>query len=164
MNSNFLKAAVVILLLTGYGSIYSQSVSRELNQIELIKQIGGFWHGEISSDTALVWDIKLTSDGVNCDFKYIANGKTAIEGRQLWVYDSNIDKYRITSPGDNSGSFAFWFTTKTKYVILSIDDIDNAAKAPNKSEGEFITPELVVQTYFVNSKPVKTITYSRIKQ
>jgi hypothetical protein len=162
-----LRAATMIvafLLLCSYGS-QAQNAQTKLNQVDLAKQFVGSWTGEIAKDTILMWDIKSIGTGEECDYKYITKGRTIIEGKQLWGYVKGIDKYIIAviTEKPDIEIYAFWFTTKNKYLMLQYGDISNPEKADIKYEGEFKSPETYVETFFMNNKPVKTYGYKRVK-
>jgi hypothetical protein len=53
--------------------------------------------------------------------------------------------------------WAIWYVSKNKYIMLPYSDISNPEKASRRSEGEFKTPDMMVETTFINNKPVKTI-------
>jgi hypothetical protein len=61
--------------------------SKELNQVELLKQNIGSWKCDISKDTTCFWDVKPYGTGLEYYYKYVTNGKIIIEGKQLLGYD-----------------------------------------------------------------------------
>jgi hypothetical protein len=139
--------------------------SKELNQVELIKQMIGSWKGDVAKDTTLFWDVKSYGTGLECYYKYVNRGKIVSEGKQLWGYDKRVDKNIGTqmTKGEDIVLWAVWFISKNKYEMLSYSDISNPEKASWKMEGEFKSPDMFVETYIVNNKPVRTDTYTRIK-
>jgi hypothetical protein len=58
---------------------------------------------------------------------------------------------------------AYWFTSSYKGVGVKYSDISNPDIASWKFEAEFKSPDIFLNTYLINNKPVATITYARIK-
>lgn len=143
----------------------AQTSPSKLNQVELIKQFVSTWKGEIGKDTIVHWEIKSTGTGLDCSFKYVAKGKTIMEGKQLWGYDQKTDKFILssTTPGMDAGPSVLWFTAKNKCTIIQYNDMSHPEKATFKLETEFKSPELFLQKAIVNDKIVKTETFNRIK-
>ena len=139
--------------------------SKELNQVELMKQMIGSWKGDVAKDTTLFWDVKSYGTGLECYYKYVNRGKIVSEGKQLWGYDKRVDKNIGTqmTKGEDIVLWAVWFISKNKYEMLSYSDIPNPEKASWKMEGEFKSPDMFVETTIVNNKPVKTDTFTRVK-
>jgi hypothetical protein len=139
--------------------------SKGLNQVELMKQMIGSWKGDVAKDTTLFWDVKSYGTGLECYYKYVNRGKIVSEGKQLWGYDKRVDKNIGTqmTKGEDIVLWAVWFISKNKYEMLSYSDISNPEKASWKMEGEFKSPDMFVETYIVNNKPVKTDTWTQVK-
>ena len=139
--------------------------SKELNQVELMKQMIGSWKGDVAKDTTLFWDVKSYGTGLECYYKYVTRGKIVTEGKQLWGYDKRVDKNIgiLMTKGDDIVFWAVWFISINKYEILSYSDIYNSDKASWKMEGEFKSPDMFVETTIVNNKSVKTDTFTRVK-
>jgi hypothetical protein len=146
-------------------NVISSESSKGLNQVELMKQMIGSWKGDVAKDTTLFWDVKSYGTGLECYYKYVNRGKIVSEGKQLWGYDKRVDKNIGTqmTKGEDIVLWVVWFISKNKYEMLSYSDISNPEKASWKMEGEFKSPDMFVETYIVNNKPVKTDTFSRIK-
>jgi hypothetical protein len=139
--------------------------SKELNQVELMKQFLGNWKAEFGKDTIAYFDQKAYGVGQEVFIKGTSKGKMISEGKQLWGYDKKLDKivnaYELK--GQDLGIVAFWFISKNKYVGVPYSDISNPQEASTKWEGEFKSPDTYVETHIVNNKPVRTDTYTRIK-
>jgi hypothetical protein len=140
--------------------------SKELNQVELMKQNLGSWKCNIAKDTTGFYVTKPYGTGLECYYKYVTKGKTVKEGKDLWGYDKRIDKYlwATVTKGSDIEVRVFWFITNTKYEVIQYSDISNPEKASWKIEGEFKSPEMTVETTIVNNKIVKTETWIRVKQ
>ena len=143
----------------------NSETSKELNQVELMKQFLGNWKAEFGKDTIAYFDQKAYGVGQEVFIKGTSKGKMISEGKQLWGYDKKLDKivnaYELK--GQDLGIVAFWFISKNKYVGVPYSDISNPQEASTKWEGEFKSPDTYVETHIVNNKPVRTDTYTRIK-
>jgi hypothetical protein len=140
--------------------------SKELNQVELMKQWIGSWKAEFGKDTIAFFDQKAYGLGQEVSIKATLKGKMIGEGKQLWGYDKQSDKIIFASElkgQQGLGTTALWFISKNKYVGVPYSDISNPENASLKWEGEFKSPDTYVETHLVNNKPVGTDTYTRIK-
>ena len=145
-------------------SVPSESL-KALNQIELMKQNIGTWKGTIGKDTTAIWDAKSFGTGLEGNMKYFTKGEIVLEGKGLYGYDKNIDKFIIAglTKGEDIGIYAFWFTSNSKYELVPYSDLSSPANASFKVEGEFKSPDMIVETTIMNNKPVKTDTWTRVK-
>jgi hypothetical protein len=140
--------------------------SKELNQVELLKQFVGTFIGEIGKDTTFWGECKsYGTTGLEWIYKNVTKGKIIKEGKQFWGYDTKIDKFIFSSIDKDGdiGIYASWFLSKNKYIYLPYSDISNPQGASFKIEGEIKLPDKVVETTIVDNKPVKTDTYTRVK-
>jgi len=138
---------------------------KALNQIELMKQNIGSWKCNIAKDTTATWDAKSFGTGLEGYNKYSTNGKLFKEGKGLYGYDKNIDKFIVAglTKGEDIGIYALWFTTDRKYVLVPYSDLSNPANASFRLEGEFKSPDMIVETTIMNNKSVRTDTWTRVK-
>jgi len=67
-----------------------------LNQVELMKQMVGTWKLESVKDTTIYFDFKPYGTGLEGTLKWMNKGKMVTEAKQLWGYDSKIDKFTIS--------------------------------------------------------------------
>jgi hypothetical protein len=139
--------------------------SKELNQVELHKQFVGNWKAEAGKDTSVIWDVRSYGTGIDGYFKIVTKGRIVMEGKQLWGYDKNLDKYTMSEmiKGMDNTLYSSWFTSKNKGVMIFYSDILNPDNASMKYEVEFKSPDTLVQTTIVNNKPTKIDTITRIK-
>lgn len=139
--------------------------SKELNQVELMKQMVGYWKLEMAKDTSVFFDIKNYGTGLEGYVKFVTKGKTYSEAKQLWGYDKKIDKYTVSFliKGMDMENLAFWFISKNKFEVMPLSDITNPEMASWKYEGELKSPDMYIETLIVNNKSVKTETYTRVK-
>jgi hypothetical protein len=139
--------------------------SKALNQVELHKQFVGNWKTEAAKDTSVVWNVKSYGTGIDGYFKLVTKGKIVMEGKQLWGYDKNLDKYTMSEmiKGMDNALYSSWFTSKNKCTMIFYGDIFNPDNASMKYEVEFKSPDTLVQTTIVNNKPTKIDTMTRIK-
>jgi hypothetical protein len=140
--------------------------SKELNQVELMKQFLGTWKCDIAKDTTAFYEGKSYGTGLDCYFKFITKGNVVMEGKQLRGYDKNTDKFIFSGmmKGTDLNFFAGWFISKNKYIYVPYSDISNPEKASWKIEGEFKSPDMIFETSLINNKTAKTSTWTRLKQ
>lgn len=136
-----------------------------LNQVELMKQFIGSWKCEVAKDTICYWDVKAFGTGVDCYFKYVTKGDIVTEGKELWGYDKTTDKFILSEmiKGVDIAIYVTWFSSKNKCAMFPYSDISNSASATSKWEVEFTSPDVLVETTFVNNNPIKIDTYTRVK-
>ena len=139
--------------------------SKELNQVDLMKLMVGYWKCESAKDTTQFFDTKPYGTGFECNYKHVTKGKTVMEGKDLWGYDKRIDKYlwAEVTKGSDIEIRVIWFITNNKYEVIQYSDISNPEKASWKIEGEFKSPNLIVETIIINNKPVRTDTWIQVK-
>lgn len=154
--------AVFLLLYTN--AIQAQTTQTKLNQVELMKQFIGSWKVEESKDTTFFWEAKSYGTGLEGYYKTVTNGKTVSEGKFLQGYDKSTDKsiYVELSLAGSIEIDATWFISNIKYKYLPFSDISNFEKASYKIEGEFISPDMFVETTIKNNKITQIETYTRI--
>ena len=88
-----LAITIIIFLLICCDGIKAQTTQSTLNQIELMKQFVGTWKFELAKDTNVYWDIKSYGVGMEGNFRIATKDITLMEGKQLWGYDKNLDKW-----------------------------------------------------------------------
>jgi hypothetical protein len=139
--------------------------SKELNQIELMKQWIGTWKSDIAKDTIGMWETTAYGTGLGGTYKYSNKGKTYMEGKEFAGYDIRFDKYIAAQmfKGKDIDLYAVWFTSKNKCVLIPFGDISNPESASFRTESTFISPDIEIDTTFVNNKPVKTEKWTRLK-
>lgn len=161
-----LSIIIALSLLACFYILQAQTSMSKLNQIDLMKQFAGSWRGDIGKDTTAFWDFNSYGTGLECNVRYIFNGKTFMELKSLYGYDKRVDKFVASSmvKGMDLELFAIWFKSNKKYEIIYYSDISNPEKALIRSEGEFKSPDIILVTKVINNKPVSTLTYQRIKK
>lgn len=162
--------AVFLLLFTN--GVQAQTTQTKLDQVELMKQWIGSWK-VVSNDTTAFYDFNSYGTGLEGCFRHVTKERIIMEGRYLHGYVKTYDKYIVSEiiKGHDLPSWATndmtlwvtWFTSKNKYEWIPYDNISNPEKASFKYEGEFKTPDLVVETMFINGNPVETDTWTRVK-
>jgi hypothetical protein len=160
----FTTMIAIFLLFCSFG-IQAQTNDPKLNQMELMKQFLGSWNCDVAKDTICCWDIKSFGTGVDGYFKYVTKGKIVTEGKELWGYDKTTDKFILSEmiKGVDIALYVTWFSSKNKCVMFPYSDISNSERATSKWEVEFTSPDVLVETTFVNNNPVKIDTYTRVK-
>jgi hypothetical protein len=145
-------------------SIKNTETSKELNQVELIKQLVGSWKCDIGKDTTAFVEYKSYGTGLEGYVKYMTKGKIVMEGKQLWGFDKSDEGIGVQmTKGFVTEIYAFWWISKNKYVFIPYNEISNPEKAPFKDEGEFKSPDVLVTTVTENNRPIITHTYTRVK-
>lgn len=136
-----------------------------LNQVELMKQFLGSWKCEVAKDTICYWDIKAFGTGVEGYFKYVTKGEIVTEGKELWGYDKTTDTFILSEmiKGVDIALYVTWFSPKNKCVMFPYSDISYSPRATSTWEVEFTSPDILVETSFVNNSPIKIDTYKRVK-
>jgi hypothetical protein len=165
MKTFCLTTMTIAFLLLSSNGIQAQTTQTKLNQAELMKQYVGSWKCDIAKDTTAFWDAKSYGTGLECNYKSVTKEKIVIEGKELYGYDKSVDKCINVAliKGKDIAIYAFWFTSKDKYIELSYSDISNPEKATFKVEGEFKSPDIIVETITVDNKPIRTDTWTRGK-
>ena len=166
MKTLYLTIMVALFLYFCTTGIQAQTTQTKLNQVELFKQWIGTWKSENAKDITAFWDAKSYGTGLDVNLKVVTKGKIVVEGKQLLGYDKSIDKYIQAEmvKGMDIEIVAVWFISKNKYVSIPYSEISSPEKASIKWEGVFKSPDMIVETTIANNKPVKTYTYTRIKQ
>lgn len=146
-------------------TVESVETSKELNQVELMKQVVGNWKCNLGKDTTEYLEYKYYGTGLDCYFKFVTKGKTFMEARILWGYDKGTDRLigsRLVKGGEMV-LYGGWFTSVNTFELVNYNDINNPEKASTKYEVIFKSPDMWEQTTLVNNKPIITYTYTRIK-
>jgi hypothetical protein len=146
-------------------SVKNKESSKELNQIELMKQVIGNWKCNLGKDTIEYLEYKYFGTGLDCYFKFVTKGKTFSEARILWGYDKGTDKLigtRLAKEGDIT-LYGGWFTSNNIFKFVNYNDINSPETASTKYEVIFKSSDLWEQTTIVNNTPTITFTYVRIK-
>jgi len=146
-------------------SAKNTETSKELKQVELFKQFLGSWKCDWAKDTTAFYEGKPYGTGLDCYFKFITKGKVVIEGRQLRGYDTNTDKFIISTmlKGTDINVDVTWWISKAKWEEIPYSDISNPENASWKEEGEFKSPDMMIETNLVNNIPVRRKTWIRVK-
>jgi hypothetical protein len=139
--------------------------AKGLNQVELMKQWIGTWKCNIAKDTTAVWVETSYGTGLEGIYKFSTKGKTYMEGKEFAGYDKRFDKYIAAQmiKGKDIEVYAVWFSSKSKCILLPFSDISNPQAASFRTESTFISPDIEADTSFVNNKPVKPETWTRVK-
>ena len=165
MKKFYLTTSIAVFLLLCTNGIQAQTTQTKLNQVELMKQFIALWKCDVAKDTTLFAEDKSYGTGQDCYFKYVTKGEIVMEERQLRGYDKKIDKYIVAaiSKGNDIELYAVWFVSKNKYEWIPLSDISNPEGASFKYEGEFKSPDTLIETTIENNKPVKIDNWTRVK-
>jgi len=135
-------------------------------QIELHKQFIGSWKGEMAKDTTLYWDVKPYGTGMECYFKAVTKGKTVMEGKQIWGYDTGAGKFTMAEmmKGVDNAIYCSWFDSKSTCTMQYYGPVTTTASGDTwEWKIEFKNPDMFVETILKNNNPVQTITMNRVK-
>ena len=93
-----------------------QTTQPKLNQVELIKKLIGNWKVVMAKDTVLYLDYKAFGLGFEGNDRTLAKDKKIGEEKELWGYDSKLDKFDGADfvKGKDIEIWVFWFTSNTK--------------------------------------------------
>jgi len=165
MKKSFLILAFAGFLLIGLSEIQAQTTQPKLNQVELAKQFLGNWRFDFAKDTVLYMNIEPFGTGFSIYFKTEVKNTTISEGKELYGYNSKLDKFVAASllKGNDIALYALWFKSNTKYIGVPLSDVSNPDKAASKFEGEIISKDEVLQKDLSNGKIVLIEDFKRIK-
>jgi hypothetical protein len=151
------------LLLYSNG-IQAQTAQTQLNQVELSKQFVGTWKSDVAKDTTWLYEYKPYGTGFEGLMKLFANGKEYGEQKRLCGYDENLDKYIIAMlTKEWFGINVSWFTSNNKVEVVNYSDLSNPDKASWKVEVEFKSPDMYLETLFIDKKAVWSASFTRVK-
>jgi hypothetical protein len=139
--------------------------SKELNQVELFKQILGTWKAEIAKDTFYIAQYKWFATGMEGTIKIVTKGKTIMEGRAIIGYDKKSDKFIETDliEGSDIMVYGIWFTSKNTCTEIPWKDISNPESTPVTWKYELKSPDLFIWNTIENSKTTLSYTFHRVK-
>ena len=165
-----MKKSLLILVIAGFliiclSEVQAQTSQPKLNQVELVKQMLGNWRVDLAKDTILFMNIEPFGTGFSCYSKIVTENITISEVKELYGYDSKLDKYIAASleKGKDIEIYALWFKSTTKYLGVPLSDISNPDKAFFKFEGEIKSKDEVLQTNLINGKVEVIEDFKRIK-
>jgi hypothetical protein len=160
LSGNWCKFIVVQI-----NGIMAQTGVAKLSQVELVKQFNGFWKSDYTIDTIAFGEAISYGTGLECNYRFVSQGKLFKEGKQLWGYDKRINKYVATSlsKGLDIEIDVYCFISANKCEALLYNDIPNPETASLKWSLEFKSPDLLIETVAEKNKPARKITYTRIK-
>lgn len=165
MGKYCLKMALVLILIFCFNGLQAQTSHSKLNQVELMKKFTGLWKSDFAKDTTEFWEAKPYGNGLEAYFKDVTKGKITLEGKQLWGYDTKLDKfiYSTLIPGMDIDIGTLWFTSQNKYVGVPYNDVLKPEKATSRVEGEFTSPDVYVESKIVNNKKISSNTFKLVK-
>jgi len=135
-------------------------------QINLHKQFIGSWKGEMAKDTTIYWDVKPYGTGMECYFKSVTKGKTLMEGKQIWGYDTGAGKFTMAEmmKGVDNAIYCSWFDSKSTCTMQYYGPVTTTANGDTwEWKIEFKSPDVFVENILKNNIPTQTITMNRVK-
>jgi hypothetical protein len=167
MNKIFLTTLIAAFLFSCPELIRAQASQTKPDQLQLMKQFLGTWRGEIGQDTVIIGENKPFGTGMVCNSQIITKGKVLDSVKQLFGYDKKTDKFIMAELIRSSSAFELcttWFTSGNTGEMVLFQDISNPGNAVLKWKYEFRSPDIIVQTAFINNKAVKEVTLVREKR
>jgi hypothetical protein len=160
-----ITSIIVVFLLLCANEIHAQTTLTKPDQATLMKQFIGSWKCFNGKDTTRFWDVNSFGTGLECCYKSMTKGEIIAEGKELYGYDKNIDKCLDVAlyKGKDIAIYKLWFKSENKYVMIPYNDISNSDRDAFKVEGEFKSPDIIMETITVDNKQVRTDTWTRIK-
>lgn len=139
--------------------------SKELNQVELFKQLVGTWKAEIARDTFYIAQYKPFGNGLEGNIKIVTGGKKIMEGKVLLGYDKKNDKFVETDlvEGSDIMLYGIWFTSKNTLTEVPWEDISNPENTPVIWKYEIKSPDLFVWNNIENNKTTFSYNFHREK-
>jgi hypothetical protein len=153
---------IVGFILISINELLAQQPENNLQQVELMKQFIGIWKCELGKDTIIIGDNIAFGTGLVCNSQIIVKGKIINSVKQLYGYDSKIDKFIVAELIETSPVIEIcytWFTSENAGELV----VTNPDNAPFRFKFEFKNPDLIVQTAIQNDKVIKEIFLTRIK-
>ena len=165
MKSIYLISTFAVFLVFCSHRIQAQTTVAKPDQVELLKQFLGLWKQE-GNDTILYLDQKEYGTGQEVYMKWVFNGETIHDARQLCGYNKGLDKIIVAAMarGADLNIYAMWFISDHKYLGVPYSDISSPENASVRFEGEITSPDRYIETMIIDNKPVRTDIYIRVKE
>jgi len=168
MKMKYFTTVVIVFLFADTSGLYGQKVQGQLDQIELMKQFLGTWSTDmIRTDTSkLIVVINPYGSAMECSFRLISGGKSMNEGKWLWGYNPEYDKFiaaEIMNSSPELNLFTYEFISKNIAEKVELADVADPDPTLLISRFEFKSPDLIVQTVTRNNKLMNTFTITRVK-
>jgi hypothetical protein len=146
----------------------NSETSKELNQVELMKQMIGTWKGEFTNkDSVIIAEIKsFGNGGFEGNQKGLFKDKIWSEEKFVIGYDKKSDKYigaSIQKGNPDIYLMVLWYTSENTYVRIPFEYISNPEQAPLKAIYEFKSNDSFTGTFIKKDKPGKTYNWTRLK-
>lgn len=148
-------------------SVKNSETSKELNQVELMKQWIGTWQGEMGKDTFAIVEYKSYGTAIENNIKIMTKAKIISTEKGLWGYDKENDKFinaEIWNYSPDISLYAIWFTSKNIGEGVSFKYLSNPQNAPSKTKAEFKSPDTFIMSNLRNDKIVAAWTFNRVKK
>jgi hypothetical protein len=146
-------------------SVKNSETSKELDQVELFKQMLGTWKAEIARDTFYIAQYKPFGNGVEGNIKIVTGGNKIMEGKVLLGYDKKNNKFVETDlvEGSDIMLYGIWFTSKSTLTEVPWEDILNPEKTPVIWKYEIKSPDEFVWNNIENNKTTFSYSFHREK-
>jgi len=143
--------------------VKASETPKELNQVELFKQMIGTWKAEIARDTFYIAQYKPFGNGLEGNIKIVTGGKKIMEGNVLLGYDKKNDKFVETDlvEGSDIMLYGIWFTSKSTLTEVPWEDILNPEKTPVIWKYEIKSPDVFVWNNIENNKTTFSYIFHR---
>jgi hypothetical protein len=133
-----------------------------------MKQFIGTWSMIVPKDTSrLIVEINPFGSAMEGTIRITSKGRIVNEGRWLWGYNPEYDKFiaaEISYNSPNVNLFTYSFTSEHIAEKIEMNDVPNADPTSLISRFEFRTPDLIIQTVTRDDKILSTFTITRVKE
>jgi len=161
-----LTITIAIFLLINLNGLQAQTTQPKLNQVDLLKQLIGFWKSDAYYDTIWTGEYKSFGNGLVCSSSTILKGEIIREVQEFIGYDKKngklIDCSIFTSDQDIT-IYSMWFTSPNKFTVFKLQDWSKPDSACYMSNYEFKSSDLLIQTDINNYKTIGIYTFHRVK-
>jgi hypothetical protein len=162
MKTLFKNTLIAVCLIIITDCIQAQATQQILNQPELIKQFIGNWQCEMKKDTFFFTENKSFGNGIIAHSQIVTKGENLDSIIQLIGYDRNADKFVMAELNKSSPAVeicSIWFTSENAGETV----ITNPGNTSMTYKFEFKSPDMLVQTAFLDNMIVKELLITRIK-
>lgn len=138
---------------------------KELDQVELFKQMIGAWKCEIAKDTFYLAQYRPFGNGLEGNIKIVTGGKKIMEGKVLLGYDGKNNRFVEADlvEGSDIQLYGIWFTSKSTLTEIPLKDILNPVRTPVIWKYEIKSPDLFVWNNIENNDTTFSYTFHRQK-
>ena len=153
---------ILVIIIANMSKVKAQTIPKELDQVELMKQFIGNWKGEFEDSTIFISENKPFASGMISNSQVITNGEIIESIAQLYGYDHETNTFIIAELKESSTVIeicSIWFTSENSGEII----ITKPKDAPFRFKFEFKTSDMIVQAAIQDDKVVNEIVLERVE-